>query len=95
MATLKTPVYSEEFINICLKMKAYNAKTYLRQILSDLEPKLGKEILRLQRVKSKDDSSNSELVLVVLGNHILTIKNLQKELEQSESKFQQYEQIES
>ena len=76
-------------------MKAYNAKTYLRQILSDLEPKLGKEILRLQRVKSKDDSSNSELVLVVLGNHILTIKNLQKELEQSESKFQQYEQIES
>lgn len=76
-------------------MKAYNAKTYLRQILSDLEPKLGKEILRLQRVKSKDDSSNSELVLVVLGNHILTIKNFQKELEQSESKFQQYEQIES
>lgn len=76
-------------------MKAYNAKTYLRQILSDLEPKLGKEILRLQRVKSKDDSSNSEQVLVVLGNHILTIKNLQKELEQSESKFQQYEQIES
>lgn len=76
-------------------MKAYNAKTYLRQILSDLEPKLGKEILRLQRVKSKDDSSNSELVLVVLGNHILTIKNLQKELEQSESKFQQYEKIES
>ena len=75
--------YSEEFASVCRTLQRYYAGTYPKQLMTKLDPSLTKEVKRYQQMRGRSTQiPNNEVILIMLGNILLTVKNYDKELEE-------------